>query len=1448
MAARFWVTGGTGNWSSTTNWSTASGGASGASVPGTADTATFDASSGAGTATVDSNVTIQTLTMTGFTGTLAFGTNSISLNSTGTVYTGATTFTVTGTPVINVTSTGSTSITVNTTATTEANSISFNFTGGTYALSLTGTTSFRNLDFTGYAGTVGNSAISIYGNLTVSTGMSLTAGTNAWTFGATSGTKTITSNGKTIDFPLTFNGAGGAFQLQDALTLGSTRTLTLTAGTLDLNSKTLTTGLFSSNVSSTRSVAFGTGKIVLISSGTVFAVTTTTGWSVTGTPVVDVNNNTATATTINLGVSAGETNSVSFNILSGTYTLTFLSGCSIRNLDYTGFSGTQANGTVNIYGNLTVSTGMSFTAGTNAWTFGATSGTKTITSNGKSLDFPLTFNGVGGVWTLGSAFTTSNTITLTNGTLDTSSSGNYSISANQINTGSGTKTFNCNGSSISIGSTTAWPNANPTGFTFNAGTSTFTFSATTPTFSANSVTFYNVTFSSAPTATFNGSYTFNNLTVPSSSVSGVNSFTLAANQTVNGTFTASANTGNGVGASRLQVKSDTLGTARTITAAAVSLSDVDFQDITGAGTATWSGTRIGNAGGNTNITFTAAKTVYYSAATAGNFSVGSNWATSSGGGGSGVNFPLPQDTAVIDNSSGTGTFTVNTPYFYPSLDFSSRSTSLTFAVTGAYTLIGNVTLSSSITVSGTVAITLGSRGTQTITSAGRTWTTPFIVNSVSGTARLLDALTGSSTLNVTSGTLDLNTYGWTCTTFNSSNSNTRTLAFGTTGSITTTTTSGTLATVATSTNLTVTGTPKITINNNTANGSTVAGGGTGATEANSVSFYIINGTYDLTITGSVRTLDLTGFAGTIQNNNVLTIYGDCTISSGMTLSSGSLAFTMASTSATVRTFTTNGKTIGIPWIFNGVGGSFKLGDNLTMSAPLTQTNGALDLNGKTLSSSSTYTIGTGTQSITFNGGTISLTGSGTVFNVTSVALTTSAGTGAGTITLTSASAKTFAGGGVVYYATINQGGAGALSITGSNTFDNITATYTAAGYTVNFGSGSTNTFGLFSINGSSGKVLTLGATTAGASASVSYTGGGNLVLDYLSMRDIVCLPASNGSTPISWYAGTNSTNLGNNSNVLFNTTAYKAYMLTSGTTWTVPTDWNSSSNNVYLFGAGGGGGGSTVNGTARASGGGGGGGAYRGVTNYSATPGGSVSYAIGAAGTAGAAGGTTSTGGTGGTTTFDTYSAGGGTGGASTSSTSTGGTGGTSSGGNAGGNGGTGNTGTSTTTGRGGGGGGGAGGPNGTGKTGGNGFAGTTTTNAGGGGGGYGGGTAGGNASGTAGGTGGNNFSGTGGGASATSGTVGGGGGGGRGASDAGGGGGGIDLFGTTGGGGGMGGGGYTANYPSPPAFGAGGAGAYLPTGTGTTGFAGGAGGQGAIFIVYTPSATVSNSNFFLLF
>ena len=365
MANKYWAAGVSGNWNSAASWSDfAIGTPAGAVVPGAGDAAIFNAASGTVTATLDISPDVQTLTMTGFTGTLAFGTNTISLNSTGTIFTGATTMAVTGTPQIICTNSSATARTITPAAVTEANSISFRITAGTGGLTLSNNSVFRDLDFTdgtnptGYAGLLGNPILTIYGNFKASTGMTKTAGTGTFTFAATSGTKTINTAGVTFDNPFTFNGVGGTWQLQDALTSGATRTCTLTNGTLDLNGYTLTTGLFSSNNTNTRVIAFGLGNITITGlSGTVFVgpTSTNTGLTTTGTAQVNVTGNGTTTRTVNPGNAAAITGFISFTISAGSDTINSAAGMTFNNLTFTsGFTGTFGNVTRSIFGNLTL--------------------------------------------------------------------------------------------------------------------------------------------------------------------------------------------------------------------------------------------------------------------------------------------------------------------------------------------------------------------------------------------------------------------------------------------------------------------------------------------------------------------------------------------------------------------------------------------------------------------------------------------------------------------------------------------------------------------------------------------------------------------------------------------------------------------------------------------------------------------------------------------------------------------------------------------------------------------------------------------------------------------------------------------------------------------------------------------------------------------------------------
>jgi hypothetical protein len=440
MANRFWTTtgttGGVGNWSNVQNWASTTGGAAGASVPGSADTATFDANSGSGIATLDISPTIQTLTCTGFTGTLAFGTNTITLNSTGTVFVGATTMSVSGTPLIILSNATTTATrTINATAVTEANSISFNITAGsgTAVITVTGGGAVRNLNFTGFTGSHNATSYTMYGSLTLGTGMTVTAGSTT-TFAATSGTKTITTNGVTFDKSITFNGAGGTFQLVGALTSGATRNITLTAGTLDLNGNSITAGTLSSSGALTRSIIFRLYEsitLAAIGNVTVYTASDSTNFTVvySGLPNdnyvnisgVGVFGNTRTITP-GLTTSGGsEANALNFSIPAGADTINLGTANRVYKsivFDPVFTGNLAANVAPYIYGGFFIlSPNMTVTGGTNNWVFKSTTIPTLFDTENLSLDTPITVNGVGGVTMLYALNIGSKALTLISGTL-----------------------------------------------------------------------------------------------------------------------------------------------------------------------------------------------------------------------------------------------------------------------------------------------------------------------------------------------------------------------------------------------------------------------------------------------------------------------------------------------------------------------------------------------------------------------------------------------------------------------------------------------------------------------------------------------------------------------------------------------------------------------------------------------------------------------------------------------------------------------------------------------------------------------------------------------------------------------------------------------------------------------------------------------------------------------
>lgn len=397
---------------------------------------------------------------------------------------------------------------------------------------------------------------------------------------------------------------------------------------------------------------------------------------------------------------------------------------------------------------------------------GSTSG-KTITTNGVALASAITIDGVGAEWALADALNNgSSTFTVNLGSFDTA---NYNLTCNNLNSSGnnsrsvalGSSTISFSGIAIQFGTS----ENNRANFTFTAGTSQINISGQTLTFNGNNQTFYDVSFTGSNnlTSAITGANTFNNLSFAGKTFAGIANVVLSADQTINGTLTLSAGTN---ATCRTFVQSNTIGTTRTLTCAAVaSLTDIDFRDITIAGAAApVSGTRLGDGKGNTGITFGAGKTVYWNLAVGGNWSA-TGWAASSGASPALTNFPLAQDTAVFEATglNSGSTITLDAAYNIGTIDMSARTTdTMTLACSQSPSIYGNWINGTGVTLTGTGTLTFAGRGSQTITSAGVTFTQPISMQTPEGSVTLQDALT-------TAG--NNSNFLWAYGTFNANNFN-----------------------------------------------------------------------------------------------------------------------------------------------------------------------------------------------------------------------------------------------------------------------------------------------------------------------------------------------------------------------------------------------------------------------------------------------------------------------------------------------------------------------------------------------------------------------------------------------------------------------------------------------------------------------------------------------------
>ncbi len=458
---------------------------------------------------------------------------------------------------------------------------------------------------------------------------------------------------------------------------------------------------------------------------------------------------------------------VLLTVTSGNITVDLTTN-ACRSLNCTGYTGTLTfNGgrTLNVgdgtVGHVTFVAGMAITVNTGTLKFVSTTGVNNITTGGKSLP-NVAFDGVSGSWQMQDNFTANGrTVTLTNGTLDMNGK-TVSISIfSSDNSNTRTLTMGAAAITLTRASAVAWDCTTVTGLTVTANTATVTLSGGGGVFDGGGKNYNGMslvisgTSATSTTAIILGSNTFANVTRTGTAANDLFVLEAGATQTITGTLTITGNSAT----NRVYVKSSVYAVGiATLNAAAVALTNCDFEDVTAAGAASpFSGTSISSLGGNTNITQTAPVTRYWVATAGGNWNDTSSWAAASGGA-SGASAPLVQDTTIFDGNSITSpsrTITMDRVR-QGILDCTGLTNSPTMDFSGGGTIYGSVTLIVAMTVANWNVVPAGRNGGFTFTSAGHTLSTT-IFSSAGSTYTLQDDLNlGAGFLGVDAGTLNTN--------------------------------------------------------------------------------------------------------------------------------------------------------------------------------------------------------------------------------------------------------------------------------------------------------------------------------------------------------------------------------------------------------------------------------------------------------------------------------------------------------------------------------------------------------------------------------------------------------------------------------------------------------------------------------------------------------------------
>jgi hypothetical protein len=769
------------------------------------------------------------------------------------------------------------------------------------------------------------------------------------------GVSTILNTGSSSYAPaMPITHASGTLSLGTNLTTSGATGYTLTRGTLSLGSSTLTTRTFTSSNTNTRIINFGTGKIVLNSpvNNTIWNTAVNTNLTISGTPLVESTGGGGTddgpgqaVKNINTGTMT-EANAISFSFLDTTNFVqyTFANGSVVKNLIFNG-SQRVGNYAITVYGSFThqnTNGTTTFIANTNVWTFAATSGSHNITPvAGYAYDFPWTFNGIGGTWVLQNNLVLGDqkTLTFVNGTLDSSNRTVTGTNGITMTTG----TFNLTGTIGTTLSTTApithtsgtlnlgtnLTTSNNAGYTLTAGTLVLgSRTLTTPIFSSNNANTRTINFGTGKIVlTFMFSSTiWNTGTVTGLTVSG----TPLVECQGGGTALKTINTG--VLSAINAISFSLLETTGTVTYAFTASNVVRNLIVNGVQTISNIAITIfgefTHATTNGTTTFTAGTNAWSFLATSGSYTITPvagftyDFPINIGTTGTAATYTLAANLAV----GATRQLTLNNG----TIDFNNRSIggNITFSNTNNITLLNTGSSTASWTAS--------------ITHTAGSLTLPFNLTT-----------TGTTGYTLTAGALNLNGFTLTTSIFNSSTTNTRSIAFGANNIILTTTTAA-----------------QVNLGMATANGFTWTGTG-GFTAAADITRTFTFGTTggtannapNLTFTGSgaaVQTITTGSWFNILDFGTTAFVLPVTAANLNSLVLSTSGTFTgLSATTRRAGTITPNGKTIAALTIDNITSATTTLTGALGCTT-YTQTQGTLDFAtfNLTCSGAVTYTAGT----------------------------------------------------------------------------------------------------------------------------------------------------------------------------------------------------------------------------------------------------------------------------------------------------------------------------------------------------------------------------------------------------------------------------------------------------------------------------------------------------------